>query len=118
MMRHMLLAKIHRARVTSADLHYEGSITIDETLMNAVGMIPYERVQVLNISNGARAETYAIPGPRDQGDIIMNGAIARMAQVGDLVIVLSYGYVEETEARALKPKIIVLDEKNRILKQH
>ena len=117
-MRVMLKSKIHRARVTGANIDYEGSITIDETLMDAVGLLPYERVQVLNITNGARAETYAIPGPRDQGDIIMNGAIARMAQIGDMVIILSYGFVEDAEARSFKPRIIILDEKNRISKKN
>ena len=94
MLRNMLRAKIHRARVTGADLNYEGSITIDETLMEAAGILPYEKVQVLNLSNGARAETYVIKGKRDSGEIIMNGAIARLALVDDLVIILSYCFSE------------------------
>lgn len=116
MFRNMLLSKIHRARVTGADLHYEGSITVDEILMEAAGMLPYERVQVLNIANGERAETYVIAGDRGSGQIILNGAIARMAQVGDPVIVLAYGWVEDNEAPAIKPKIILVDEKNRIIR--
>lgn len=117
MLRNMLLAKIHRARVTSADLNYEGSITIDEDLMDAVGMLSYEKVQVLNITTGARAETYTIPGQRGKGDITMNGAIARMACIDDLLIILAYGYIEEESAKKVTPKIIVLDEKNRIIKK-
>ena len=116
MFRNILISKIHRAHVTSADLNYEGSITIDETLMETVGMLPYEKVQVLNINNGARAETYVIPGTKGKKDIIMNGAIARIAQVDDLVIILAYGWIEESEAKSVKPKIIVLDENNQIAK--
>ena len=118
MFRNMLLSKIHRARVTGADLHYEGSITVDEILMEAAGMLPYERVQVLNISNGERAETYVIAGERGSGQIILNGAIARMAQEGDPVIILAYGWVEDSIALKVKPKIILVDEKNRIIRSH
>ena len=114
MLRTMLKAKIHNARVTEADLNYEGSITIDQTLMEASGILPYEKVQVLNISNGTRAETYVITGKKDNGDIIMNGAIARMAQVGDRVIILSYGQVEEKFARNVHPIIVLVDDANRI----
>jgi aspartate 1-decarboxylase len=116
MLRHMLLSKIHRATVTSANLSYEGSITIDETLMKAADMLPYERVQVLNINNGTRAETYVIEGRKDSGEIVMNGAIARIAQVGDIIIILSYGFVEEEQAKKLKAKIIHVDQKNKIKK--
>jgi aspartate 1-decarboxylase len=114
MLRTMLKAKIHNARVTAADLNYEGSITIDRTLMEASGILPYEKVQVLNVSNGARAETYVITGKKDNGDIIMNGAIARMAQVGDRVIILAYGMVEEKHALDIQPVIVLVDESNRI----
>jgi len=117
MLRNMLLAKIHRARVTSANLNYEGSITIDEDLMDEVGMLSHEKVQVLNITTGARAETYTIPGPRGKGDITMNGAIARLACVDDIIIILAYGYIEEESAKKIKPKIIILDEKNQIKKK-
>ncbi len=116
MLRYMLLSKIHRAAVTSANLNYEGSITIDETLMKAANILPYERVQVLNINNGTRAETYAIEGRKDSGEIVMNGAIARIAQVGDLVIIISYGLVEEEQAKVMCPKIIHVDQKNKITK--
>ena len=116
MLRHILLSKIHRATVTSANLNYEGSITIDETLMKAANILPYERVQVLNINNGTRAETYAIEGRKDSGEIVMNGAIARIAQVDDLVIIISYGLVEEEQAKVIRPKIIHVDQKNKIIK--
>ena len=116
MLRYMLLSKIHRATVTSANLNYEGSITIDETLMKAANILPYERVQILNINNGTRAETYAIEGQKDSGEIVMNGAIARIAQVGDIVIILSYGFVEEEQAKRMRAKIIHVDQKNKITK--
>jgi aspartate 1-decarboxylase len=117
MLREMLCSKIHRARVTGADLNYEGSITIDEYLMEVTGILPYEKVQVLNLSNGARAETYVISGKRNSGEIILNGAIARMVQLGDLIIVLSYCFVNNDEAKKIKPKIVIVDEKNRVIKQ-
>jgi len=110
----MLKAKIHNATVTEADLNYEGSITIDCTLMEAAGLLPYEKVQVLNVSNGARAETYVIKGKKDRGDIVMNGAIARMTQVGDRVIILSYVMIDESEIDKLNPVVVLVDEKNRI----
>jgi len=110
----VLRAKIHRARVTAADLNYEGSITIDETLMEASGILPYERVQILNLSNGERAETYVIKGKQDGGQIVLNGAIARLAQVGDLIIILSYGLVEENQAKMVTPVVVFVDENNRI----
>ena len=116
MLRYMLLSKIHRATVTAADLNYEGSITIDQTLMEAANILPYERVQILNITNGARAETYAIQGKKDSGEIVMNGAIARMTQVGDLIIILSYGFVEEERAKKIRAKIIHVDPHNKITK--
>jgi len=115
MIRRMLRAKIHRAHVTGADLNYEGSITIDRTLMEAADILPNERVLILNVSNGSRSETYAIPGERDSGSIVMNGAIARMVQVGDFIIVLSFVDVDEKEAERLKPNVVLVDEKNRII---
>ena len=112
----VLRAKIHRARVTAADLNYEGSITIDETLMEAAGILPYERVQILNLSNGERAETYVIKGNPDSGEIVLNGAIARLAQVGDLVIILSYGFVEEEKSALITPVVVLVDENNSIIR--
>ncbi len=117
MMRQMLKAKIHRAVVTDADLNYEGSISIDEALMDAADIIPYEKVLVLDIANGERAETYVIRGKRNSGDIILNGAIARLMQVGDPVIILAFASVDETEARRWKPVVVIVDEKNRIGKR-
>ncbi len=116
MLRHILRAKIHRAIVTGADLNYEGSITIDETLMNAAGILPHEKVHVLNIANGKRAWTYVIKGKKDSGEIIMNGAIARLVQVGDPIIILSYGLLEEEQARRINPIVVLVDENNKIIK--
>ncbi len=113
----LLRAKIHRARVTDANLNYEGSLTIDETLMEAAGIVANEKVQVVNISNGSRAETYVITGKRDSGEIVMNGAIARLAQVGDLVIILAYRLVDENEAQNHKSTTIVVDNNNRIIQK-
>jgi aspartate 1-decarboxylase len=111
----VLKSKIHRARVTDADINYVGSITIDELLMEAVNLYEYEKVHVLNINNGKRSETYAIKGKKGRRDIIMNGALARMAQIGDILIILSYGLIEEPEMKTFHPKIIILDEKNTII---
>ena len=109
-------AKIHRAVVTDADLEYEGSITIDEELLDAAGMIEYERVQVLNINTGARFETYIIKGKRGSGVICLNGAAARLVQKGDKVIIIAYAFMSPEEAKNFKPKVVLVDEKNRIKK--
>ena len=114
MMLQMLKAKIQPATVTEADLQYEGSIGIDEDLLDAAGMIEFEKVHVLNLSNGQRAETYIIKGKRGSGEIVMNGAIARLAQVGDEVIILSYGLYDEKEVPNVQPKIILVDKQNRV----
>ena len=111
-MRVMLKGKIHRASVTNANIDYEGSITIDTELMKAADILPYEQVQVLNINNGARFTTYAIEG--EKGEICLNGAAARLALKGDLVIILSYCHVEDEEARNLKPRLVYVDSKNSI----
>jgi len=116
MIRSVLRSKIHRACVTGADLNYEGSITIDQSLLDASGIVKYEKVHVLNIANGERAETYVIPGDRGKGDIILNGALARLAQVGDPVIILSYGLIEEGEIHTVKPVVVFVDENNRIVR--
>ena len=112
--RNMFRAKIHRARVTAADLEYEGSITIDPVLMEAAGILPFERVQVLNLSNAARAETYAIQGLPNSGDIVLNGALARIAYPGDPVIILAYAWVDEETAKRMRPVVVRVDENNRI----
>jgi len=110
-------SKIHRAIVTQADLNYVGSITIDEALMEAADIIPNEKVQVVDNNNGARFETYVIPGPRDSGIICLNGAAARLVQPGDTVIIITYCMLEREEARAFKPTVILLDEQNKIIKR-
>ncbi|WP_033170691.1 aspartate 1-decarboxylase [Selenomonas sp. ND2010] len=114
MMLNLLKGKIHCATVTEANLQYMGSITIDEELMEKAGIIPNERVQVVDNNNGARLETYTIPGPRGSGVVCLNGAAARCAQVGDVVIIMAYALFEEAEAKAHKPKVVMVNEKNQI----
>jgi len=113
-MRVMLKSKIHRATVTDANINYEGSITIDKKLLEAADILPYEQVQVLNINNGARLTTYAIEGEAGKGDICLNGAAARLAMKGDLVIIVSYQNVPEEECHSFQPKIVHVDELNNI----
>jgi len=112
-MRTMLKSKIHRARVTQLNIDYEGSITIDKKLMEEADILPYEQVQVLNINNGARFTTYAIGGEAS-GEICLNGAAARLAAKGDIIMVLSYCYVEDDEAHNFTPKLVYVDVKNAI----
>lgn len=106
--------KIHRATVTEANLNYVGSITIDEDLLDAVGMIANEKVQIVNNNNGARLETYIIPGERGSGVICLNGAAARLVQPGDIIIIISYALVSEEKVTNHKPRVAILDENNRI----
>ena len=113
-MRTMLKSKIHRARVTQVNLDYEGSITIDKTLMEAADLYQYERVDVLNVNNGARFSTYVIEGEPGSGIIGLNGAAARMAVVNDLVIIVSYRTMSDEEARSLNPLVVHVDDRNRI----
>ena len=115
MMRVMLKSKIHRATVTQADLHYVGSIAIDRTLMEAADLLEGERVVIADISNGARLETYVIPAPAGSGTIGINGAAAHLVSEGDLVIIMSYAMVDDAEARRLKPRVVHVDAKNRIV---
>ena len=110
----LLKAKIHRATVTQSDLHYEGSISIDSALMESAGILPFEQVDVLDITNGARFTTYAIEAPAGSGTIGINGAAARLAHAGDLVIIVAYAQMEASEAKGFKPVIIQVDEKNRV----
>ncbi|MDQ0197537.1 aspartate 1-decarboxylase [Neobacillus ginsengisoli] len=114
MFRNMMNGKIHRATVTEANLNYVGSITIDEDLLDAVGMTANEKVQIVNNNNGARLETYIIPGKRGSGVICLNGAAARLVQEGDIVIIISYVLVPEEKVPAHKPKVAIMDESNRI----
>ncbi|MGV9305721.1 aspartate 1-decarboxylase [Nonomuraea sp. NPDC003727] len=115
MLRTMLTSKIHRATVTQADLHYVGSLTIDEELMEAAGLLPGEQVHVVDIDNGARLVTYAITGPRGSGIIGINGAAARLVSPGDLVIIIAYGQLDDAEARAFTPRVVHVDRDNRIV---
>jgi len=115
MQRTMLKSKIHRARVTDANLHYQGSVTIDPVLMEAADLLHHERVEIYNVTNGKRFATYAIPGRRGAGEIVINGAAAHKATAGDIVIIATYGVYADEEARALKPALVFVDEKNRIL---
>jgi aspartate 1-decarboxylase len=112
----VLKSKLHRARVTQAELNYVGSITIDEDLMDAANIIANEKVQIVNNNNGARFETYVIRGERGSGTICLNGATARLAQVGDVVIIMSYAYMEMNEARTYEPILIFPDIDNKLIK--
>ena len=111
----LLKGKIHRATVTQCDLNYEGSISVDVALMERSGILPNEQVDVLNINNGERFTTYAIPAPAGSGTIGVNGAAARLAQKGDLVIIVAYARMEEAEAKSFSPRILLVDGKNRPL---
>ncbi|MFE3576220.1 aspartate 1-decarboxylase [Lysinibacillus sp. NPDC059133] len=114
MLRMMMNSKIHRATVTQADLNYVGSITIDEDILDAVGMLPNEKVHIVNNNNGARFETYIIAGERGSGVICVNGAAARLVQRGDIVIIISYVYVDNKEAKDHKPTVAIMGEGNAI----
>ena len=110
----MLKSKIHRATVTQADLHYVGSLTIDAELMAAAGLLPNEKVDVVNVNNGARLSTYVIQGPPGSGVIGANGAAARLMSVGDIIIIIAYATVSDAEAARLEPRIVFVDEANQI----
>ena len=110
-------SKIHKARITECDLNYEGSLEINSDYMDEVGMLPYERILVVNATNGERLETYAIPGPPGEPEFKLNGAAARRGNVGDTITVMSFGMLGEDEARGFVPKIIVLDENNAIVER-
>lgn len=114
-MRIMCRSKIHRATVTEANLNYMGSITIDEELMERADILPYEKVQIVNLDNGARSETYALPGKRKSRVICPNGGSARLAFPGDKIIIMAYSVVEENEMENFKPRVLFLDEKNMIV---
>ncbi len=111
--RTMMHGKIHRATVTDANIDYVGSITLDPDLHDAAGILPYEKVQVVDIDNGARFETYVISGDRGSGQVILNGAAARLVQKGDKVIVIAYAEMEDEEARRLTPRVVLVDDSNR-----
>lgn len=113
--RHMMISKIHRATVTQADLHYVGSITIDATLMEAADLLPGQQVDVVDVTNGNRLTTYAIPGEADSGVVCINGAAAHLIHAGDLVIIIAYGSLSDREARTYEPSVVFVDGENRIL---
>lgn len=107
-------SKIHQATVTEANLQYEGSITIDEELLQAADILRGEKVQVVNLNNGSRIETYCLPGEAGSGIVCMNGGAARWAQVGDTILIISYGLAENQEARSIRPKVVFVDRRNRL----
>ncbi|MFI5830182.1 aspartate 1-decarboxylase [Streptomyces sp. NPDC051578] len=115
MHRTMMKSKIHRATVTQADLHYVGSVTVSADLLEAADLLPGERVDIVDIDNGARLSTYVIEGPRDSGVIGINGAAARLISPGDLVILIAYASVTDDEARELKPRVVFVDHDNKVL---
>jgi aspartate 1-decarboxylase len=117
MKRTLLKSKIHRATVTDANLHYQGSVTIDPILMAAADLVPWERVEIYNCTNGERFATYAIPGTPGQGEIVINGAAAHKAATGDVVILASYADYEDANCRSHQPSLVFVDEENRILVQ-
>ena len=110
----MMKSKIHRATITEANLHYIGSITVDEDLMDAAGILEHEKVQIVDNDNGNRLETYVIPGKRGSGIICMNGAAARLVHPGDKVIIIAYGLLDEKEVKDFKPKVVFVDSHNRL----
>ena len=114
MYRTMMKSKIHRARVTEANLNYVGSVTIDEAILEKVDILPHEKVQIVNNNNGARLETYVIPGERDSGIICLNGAAARLVQTGDIVIIIAYALIREEELTSFVPKVAIMNEDNKI----
>jgi aspartate 1-decarboxylase len=117
MLVHLLKSKIHRAEVTAANLNYEGSMTIDRELMDKVGLLPYERILCSNMANAARFETYAIPGDRGSGEIVLNGAAAHLGKPGDRLTIMSFTEVDALEAKFWKPQVIVLGEKNAVVSE-
>jgi aspartate 1-decarboxylase len=115
MLREMLVGKLHRGTVTACRLDYEGSLTVDQDLIEAAGMLVHQKIQVLDINNGTRIETYVIPGARGSREIQVNGAAARLFYKGDRVIVCAFGLMDDAEARSLVPKVVLLDEQNRVV---
>ncbi|CAN5839523.1 aspartate 1-decarboxylase [soil metagenome] len=118
MLRSMCKSKIHRATVTGADLNYVGSITVDPLLMEAADLFPHEHIHVVNVNNGARFETYVIPGTPGAGEICLNGAAARLAHAGDRVIIISYAQYNEEEMARYRPQFVFVDDRNQIVRDH
>ena len=117
MLIHLLKSKIHRAHVTAASLHYDGSLTIDRDLMDKAGLHPHEKILCANLANGHRFETYAIPGARGSGEIILNGAVARLGAVGDRLTIMSFAEVDEALAKKWQPRVIVLGDGNAVVEE-
>jgi aspartate 1-decarboxylase len=113
MQRELCKSKIHGATITQANLHYEGSLTLDRQLIEAADLTPYEKIQVVNINNGVRLETYVLPGERGSGTVALNGAAARLGTVGDRVILISYAHFEESEVAGHEPRVVFVDDDNR-----
>lgn len=113
----LLKSKIHKARITQADLHYEGSLGIDQDIMDACDMMPYERILVVNATNGARLETYAISAPRGKKEIILNGAAARLGEPGDVVTIMNFALYDASEQVTHKPSVIIMNESNDIIER-
>ncbi len=116
MQRHLMKSKIHRATITTTDLHYEGSLTIDEDLLDAADLVTNEEIHVVNVNTGSRFTTYVIPGPRGSGVVQLNGAAARLGHPGDVVILIAYGVFDETEAERHTPRVVFVDERNRVVR--
>jgi len=114
----VLKGKIHRATVTDTSLHYTGSITIDEDLMDAAGIVPYEKVLVADVDNGTRHETYVVKGPRGSGVVCVMGAAARLVNTGDKVIIMAFGIIEQKEAAGHRPRLVLVDEQNKVVPSH
>ncbi|MCS7277536.1 MAG: aspartate 1-decarboxylase [Aquificaceae bacterium] len=114
MQRFMLKSKVHRARITGAELHYEGSLSLDIALMEAAQLLPFEKIEVYNVSNGARFSTYVIPAPRYSGEVRLNGAAARLGAVGDIIIIASYALYTEEDIQTYRPYLVYVDENNQI----
>ncbi|MBI1729716.1 aspartate 1-decarboxylase [Candidatus Acetothermia bacterium] len=110
----LLKSKIHRAKITDKNLGYEGSLTLDQDLMDAAGIFKYEKIQLVNVNNGSRLETYAIPGERGTGDVVLNGAAARWGEIGDVVIIISYAQIDQHGVKGFEPKIVLVDAQNHI----
>ncbi len=117
MQRELCKSKIHGATVTEANLHYEGSLTLDSDLIEAADLVPYERIQVLNVNNATRLETYVLPGERGSGAVHLNGAAARLGEVGDKLILISYAHYEESEVEGHEPRVVFVDQHNRVIKR-
>jgi len=114
MQRFMLKSKVHRVKITGAELHYEGSLSLDLAIMEAANLLPFEKIEVYNVSNGARFSTYVIPAPKYSGEVRLNGAAARLGAVGDIIIIASYGVFEEEELKDYRPFLVYVDEDNQI----